>query len=262
MSVGRSVSVCALAAGESSFGAVRVADDGCRRGRRGLAGAAGDAQRPPGRPRSAAGTRIRLLHLLVLRMGAAARRVSSTMTLRWSRTTWSDRRAVFRMPPIASKIARSSAGSALSFERVFDQQLEAGDGHRLIERNERAAVGHVQQLDPGALLERPARIDDDHRVAAEGRQFRRRMRPIGQHRLREPDDGAAQIGIERGQRLEHVIGQRQRDRAGRRGELARPPPARSGRCDDRSGGQMISMRLSETTRNYNVIMIRALHRGR
>ena len=175
VSVGRSVSVCAFAAGESSLGAVRVADTGV-----GVVGVVGVASCRRTRRRAAATTTAQsgrdknpLLHLLILRIGAAARRVSSTMTLRCSRMTLSDRRAVFRMPPMASKISRSARRQRLVLERVLDQQLEAGDRHRLVERDQRAAVGQVQQLDAGALLERAARIHDDHRMAAERRELRR-----------------------------------------------------------------------------------------
>ena len=47
---------------------------------------------------------------------------------------------------------------------------------RLVERDQCAPIGQMEQLDAGPLFERAAGIDDDDRVAPEGGELRRGMR--------------------------------------------------------------------------------------
>jgi hypothetical protein len=49
--------------------------------------------------------------------------------------------------------------------------------------------------------------------------------------LRQPDDGAAQIRVDRVERLDHVLGERHGDGAGRRRELRPPTALRPHRVD-------------------------------
>jgi hypothetical protein len=60
-------------------------------------------------------------------------------------------------------------------------------------------------------------------VAAKGGELRGRVRTVIQKRLRKSDDGAAQVLIERRERIEDVVRQRDRDRPGGCGELSRAP---------------------------------------
>jgi hypothetical protein len=49
-------------------------------------------------------------------------------------------------------------------------------------------------------------MHDDDGMTAEGGELRRAVRPRGQDRLGETDDGAAEIYIDRCKRAEHVLG--------------------------------------------------------
>ena len=145
--------VCALAAGESSSGAVSVADDrGRRRVGGGLLVAAGGGDRQDNGRRRRPGFRASrespgFLHFAQISPCGcgrrARRRVSSTMTLRWSRTTLSDRERASEDARRWPRRSRDRRPERLVVERVLDEQLQVGDRHRLVERDERAAVRHV-----------------------------------------------------------------------------------------------------------------------
>ena len=79
-------------------------------------------------------------------------------------------------------------------EDVLQLELEFRDGLRLVEGYERAAVRQRNENDPGALLERAARMDEDDRLAAEGGELRGRVRCLGELGLRQSHHCAAEVG--------------------------------------------------------------------
>ena len=144
------------------------------------------------------------------------------------------------------------------FERVLNDQFEPGHGHGRVEGDQGATIGQVQQLDSRPLLERAARIDDDDGMPAESGQLRWRMWLSADERLREPHDRAAEIGVERRERVEHVFGERDRDGTRGCGKLSGPAAPRNGpRQGCLSTGQMISKRLIVFSALFNVIIVAA-----
>ena len=77
---------------------------------------------------------------------------------------------------------------------------------------ERTAVGQWHERDAGALFERARRIDDDDGALAVAGELRWRVWPLRQLGLRQANDGAAEIRIDGAERVDHVLGKRQRNR--------------------------------------------------
>ena len=102
-------------------------------------------------------------------------------------------RASFRIPTIASNTCRSAPGSCSIFQRVVERQLQVGDARRLIERQQRPAVGQRHQANAGLLLERRRRTHRDDGVPAENRQLGERARTLPRPPLHQLDDGLADV---------------------------------------------------------------------
>jgi hypothetical protein len=97
-------------------------------------------------------------------------------------------------------------------QAVLDPQFESVRRRMFLERDEGAAVGQGDEIHADPPLQRAARIDDDDRTAAEGRELGGRV--MGPNvRLGDTDDGAAQVAVECGQRFDGFDRERQRDRA-------------------------------------------------
>ena len=70
------------------------------------------------------------------------------------------------------------------------------------------------------LFQRSGRIHDDDGAGAERRELRRRMRSLRHLGLRQADNRAAEISVDRAERVDDVFGQGERHRA--RGRLEFP----------------------------------------
>ena len=87
-----------------------------------------------------------------------------------------------------------------------------------------------------------------------GYQLRRWARLLRDRGLRDAHHGAAEIGIDGEQRLDDVLGQRQRDGARRDAELGGAPPTGRHRIDRPRGGRQIEMRIFESIQNFKIRM--------
>ncbi len=66
---------------------------------------------------------------------------------------------------------------------------------------------------PVRCSKRTRRVDDDDRALAVACELRRRVWPLRQFRLRQPNDSATQVRIDGVERVDHVLGERQGNRA-------------------------------------------------
>ena len=93
--------------------------------------------------------------------------------LRRLRVTALERRASRRKPKICSNVSPIRTDQLGILEHVLQLQLELGNRLRLIERDQRPAIGQRYQDHSGAPLQRAARMDHDDGVAAKGGELRR-----------------------------------------------------------------------------------------
>ena len=144
--------------------------------------------------------------------------------------TLSERRADLRMPAMASKIC-AVAPAAGTCPRARPRSSARAPGWSSVWSNEISArpSGRCSSSMPVRFSSVRLGLHDDDRVAAERGEFGRRMRPVAEHRLRQADDGAAQVGVERRRAPRCTcFGQRHCDGTRGCGKLPGPPPPGSG----------------------------------
>lgn len=117
-------------------------------------------------------------------------------------------------------------------DRVLNAQFQLRNRERLVERDQRAAIGERHQRHTRSLFQRARGIDHDDGPPPECGKFGGRMRPFREFRLRQAYHGATQIGIDPRQGLDHFLWERQGDRARGSRKFSRPSALRRDRASD------------------------------
>ena len=122
---------------------------------------------------------------------------SSTMMLRRCSVMSRELARLLQDPDNRLEHLPVGAGQLLVFQRVVERQLQVGDARRLIERQQRPAVGQRHQANAGPPLERRRRTHRDDGVPAEDRQLGERARTLPRPPLHQLDDGLADVLMHR-----------------------------------------------------------------
>ena len=135
------------------------------------------------------------------------------------------------------------AGQGRVGHRISQPKLDVRRRERIVECNERSAVGKRYKLDAGPFLERAIRGDHDDGLSGVADQLGDR-RGIGRDvRLNDRRDGAAQVHIHRLQRRDHVVRQGDGDSPRGADELPRATAPRL-RRSRRKANAVIRRRLA------------------